>query len=478
MLFNSVEYVIFLPVIFMVYWLLPYRFQWIILLCSSCIFYMSWNVKYIFLILFSAAVSYSSALLIERYHRKRKIIFLSGAASCLLMLFIFKYLNFFFEILNDLFEVCCIDISLPMLELILPAGISFYTFQSLSYIIDVYNKKIPAEKHFGRYAAFITFFPQLVAGPIERTENLLKQIKEKHVFNYERSVSGLKIIAFGYYKKVVIADNMSLYADIVFNNVREYTGFSFIAAALCFSMQIYCDFSGYSDIAAGTAKLFGIDLMRNFHSPYFSKSFKEFWQRWHISLSSWFRDYVYIPLGGNRKGKYRTYFNLLVTFILSGLWHGADWTFLAWGGVHGIFQIVEKEFKNKGHKKRKHSTAVNVFDTLLVFLAVTACWVVFRAENIQDAVYVFANCFRDAIHLKSYFINGLRDLQIDLRAGIQLMISFMILAVWDYTELHGSMFEKIKLCPAWFRWSIYYVLVFIIILWGNFGNNQFVYFQF
>ena len=334
MLFNSLEYAVFLPTVFLLYWILPHKYRWIVLLVASYYFYMCWNVEYVFLILFTTVVSYVAAIFMEKANGKkeRKTLLLFTAAASLWILFIFKYLNFVLESIRGMSGLLGINVSLWTVQILLPVGISFYTFQTLSYVIDVYRGKIKAERHFGYYASFISFFPQLVAGPIERTENLLPQIKEEHCFDSEKMKYGLKLMAFGFFKKLVIADGVSVYVDRIYNDLGSYQGFSLIAATVFFAIQIYCDFSGYSDIAIGTAELFGIRLMKNFDSPYFSCSIKEFWSRWHISLSSWFRDYVYIPLGGNRCGKLRHSFNLLVTFLVSGLWHGANWTFLAWGG--------------------------------------------------------------------------------------------------------------------------------------------------
>lgn len=301
---------------------------------ASYYFYMCWDMKYIVLIIFVTVVSFVVALLIEKVNPFHgKIIQLCGIVSCLSVLFYFKYFNFIIETVVSCLNHMAIPANFSALQIILPAGISFYTFQAMSYIVDVYQGKIKAERHLGIYAAYISFFPQLVAGPIERTDHLLPQIKREQSFSYEKAVDGLKIMLWGFYKKVVVADTLAIYVDKVYNNLSDYKGFDLALAVLFFTLQIYCDFSGYSDIAVGTAKLMGIELITNFNAPYFSLSVKEFWSRWHISLSSWFRDYIYIPLGGNRCVKWRHYLNILITFLLSGLWHGANWTFIFWGGV-------------------------------------------------------------------------------------------------------------------------------------------------
>lgn len=335
MLFNSLQYAVFLPVVFVLYWTIPNRFRWVVLLVTSYYFYMSWNAQYVFLILFTTIVSYLAGILLEcakKQSQKKAVVWVT-AIACFGLLFLFKYFNFFFDSITAVCDKLTIHIDPVTLKLLLPVGISFYTFQTFSYVIDVYREDIRAERHLGIYATFISFFPQLVAGPIERTRNLLPQIKEVHSFDYKTATYGMKLMAWGFFKKTVIADNLARIVDHVYDNVSAYPGFSLVLATLFFTIQIYCDFSGYSDIARGTASLMDIKLMENFRSPYYSASIKEFWGRWHISLSTWFRDYVYIPLGGNRKGRVKTYINLVVTFLVSGLWHGANWTYVIWGGT-------------------------------------------------------------------------------------------------------------------------------------------------
>lgn len=334
MLFNSISYAIFLPIVFSIYWIVPHNIRWIVLLISSYYFYMSWNIQYVLLILFTTLVSYLAALLLERIEENsiKKLLLFITVLICLSILIFFKYFNFFSFNIASFVSFIGIDLDPILLDIILPVGISFYTFQTLSYVIDVYKGDISAERHFGYYATFISFFPQLVAGPIERTRNLLPQIKSKVEFSYKQATYGLKLISWGLFKKIVIADTLAVYVQPVYKNPYEYNGFALLLGSLFFTIQIYCDFSGYSDIAIGSSKLLGINLMRNFHSPYFSSSIKEFWSRWHISLSTWFRDYLYIPLGGNRSGNIRKYLNIIFTFFISGLWHGANWTFVIWGG--------------------------------------------------------------------------------------------------------------------------------------------------
>lgn len=332
--FNSIQYLIFLPIVFILHWIIPQKYKWIVLLIASYYFYMSWNAKYVFLILFTTGITYFCGIALEKNKDKgrKKLILAITLIACLGVLALFKYGNFILDSVAAVLSIFSIKIHPMTLRLLLPVGISFYTFQTLSYVIDVYRGDIEAERHFGYYATFISFFPQLVAGPIERSSNLLPQIKKERIFSYDSGKEGLLLMAWGFFKKIVIADTLAIYSDKIFNDVMSYTGFSLIVAIFFFTIQIYCDFSGYSDIAIGTAKLFGIKLMDNFRSPYFSSSIKEFWSRWHISLSTWLRDYVYIPLGGNRVSKLRHKLNLLITFLISGLWHGANWTFVVWGG--------------------------------------------------------------------------------------------------------------------------------------------------
>ena len=480
MLFNSLEYAVFLPTVFLLYWILPHKYRWIVLLVASYYFYMCWNVEYVFLILFTTVVSYVAAIFMEKANGKkeRKTLLLFTAAASLWILFIFKYLNFVLESIRGMSGLLGINVSLWTVQILLPVGISFYTFQTLSYVIDVYRGKIKAERHFGYYASFISFFPQLVAGPIERTENLLPQIKEEHCFDSEKMKYGLKLMAFGFFKKLVIADGVSVYVDRIYNDLGSYQGFSLIAATVFFAIQIYCDFSGYSDIAIGTAELFGIRLMKNFDSPYFSCSIKEFWSRWHISLSSWFRDYVYIPLGGNRCGKLRHSFNLLVTFLVSGLWHGANWTFLAWGGVHGIAQIVENIFSRKNKRNGEKAVIWKLFHMLLTFCFCCFAWIFFRSQSIQEAVYVIRHSLSGISEPIQYLKNAYHDIGITKLEFAELCSSFAILAVYDYFSLKWDVIARVSRCPAWIRWGFYYILIFFLLFVSNFTSSEFVYFQF
>ena len=480
MLFNSFAFAFFLPLVFVLYWLLPHKTRWILILVASYYFYMSWNAKYVFLILFTTIISYTAAIFLEKTQcqRNKKWILVGTAAACLGVLFFFKYFNFVSESVTAVFRLFAIQMNPVLLDLLLPVGISFYTFQTLSYVIDVYRGDVKAEHHFGYYAAFISFFPQLVAGPIERTNNLLPQIKAEHKFNYDQATYGLKLMAWGYFKKLVIADTLSQYVSKVYDAPQRFSGFALILATVFFSIQIYCDFSGYSDIAIGTAKLLGINLMTNFKSSYFSQSIKEFWSRWHISLSTWFRDYVYIPLGGSRVGKIRHAINLLVTFFVSGLWHGANWTFVIWGCIHGLGQVIENLIVPKSKLKEKSKGFVWVLRVIGVFVFASFAWIFFVSDSLGDAVYVISHIF-DGITLPiDYLHNGYSDIELNKQKLVIIAIALLILGVFDYQSLKKDVIAEIgKLKPV-MRYLIYMFILCAILLFRSTTSAEFVYFQF
>ncbi len=478
MLFNSFAFAVFLPIVVTIYWGIPHRVRWVLLLISSYYFYMSWNPKYIFLIFMTTVVSYCAGLLLERAKSKKykKYILAGAAIICLSVLFFFKYFNFCSHSIVKGFEVIGISLHPVTLKFILPVGISFYTFQTLSYVIDVYKGRVKAELHFGHYATFISFFPQLVAGPIERTQNLLPQIKNEHSFSYQQATYGLKLMAIGYFKKIVIADSLSQYVACVFDSPQQYQGFALVLAVLFFTLQIYCDFSGYSDIAIGTAKLMGVDLMTNFRSPYFSQSIKEFWGRWHISLSTWFRDYVYIPLGGNRVGKVKHKLNLLITFLVSGLWHGANWTFVIWGGVHGIAQIIES-LTNIPYRSKK--IYVRVLRCIFVFAFCAFAWIFFVSNTVTDAVYVMTHLFDNLSHLISYLHDGFSDLGMSKITFCIVCGLICILGVYDFISLKVDVIASISHQNIIIRWLVYINFILVIVFFSQKGvAAEFVYFQF
>lgn len=483
MLFNSFTFAIFLPIVFLIYWAIPHKWRWIVLFVSSYYFYMSWNVKYVVLILFTTFISYACALGLERADgpKKKKILIVSTMIASLGCLFFFKYFNFASESIANILNLFTLQVHPVTLNLLLPVGISFYTFQTLGYVIDVYRGDVKAEKNFGKYATFIAFFPQLVAGPIERTKNLMPQILEEHKFDYEKAASGLRLMAWGFFKKIVIADTLAVSVDTVYDSLRMYKGFPLLVASVLFSIQIYCDFAGYSDIAIGTARLFGIDLMKNFDSPYFSTSVKDFWARWHISLSTWLRDYIYIPLGGNRVSKGRNAFNLMAIFLISGLWHGANWTYVVWGGIHGLGQVIEK-FLFKVKKKDKNQKPGGIkwwFSVFVTFVFATFAWVFFRAETIGDAFYVLQNMFCGITNPSLYVSQITTYLGMDKLTLLGMIISVGMLMVFDYYSLTVDVLGKLKEKKRTVRWIVY--VAFILFLIFNVpatSGQEFIYFQF
>lgn len=474
--FNSIEYALFLPIVFGVYWRLQHKYRWIILLISSYYFYMSWNPKYVTLILYTTIVSYAAAILLEKNDNKniRKCILGGVLISCLGVLFFFKYFNFISESLVNLSGFFSIKLHPITLDLLLPVGISFYTFQTLSYVIDVYRGDVKPEHNLGIYATFIVFFPQLVAGPIERTTNLLPQIKSEKKFDYELAMYGARQILWGLFKKVAVADVVAVYVDKAYSDLSQCSGMDLWVAVFLFTIQIYCDFSGYSEIAIGSAKLLGINLISNFKSPYFALSVKEFWSRWHISLSTWFRDYVYIPLGGNRCSKLKNYINLIVTFLVSGLWHGANWTFVIWGGIHGLAQVIEKIMKLE---RREKGRIQKLFSWICVFVFCNVAWVFFRADNLSDALFIISNLFGRLLDVKTFTYS---NIGLDRWNILYMGIVISIVGVYDYLSMKKDIIEIIKNRNIFIRLLLEYALVILIgyALINSTGENSFVYFQF
>lgn len=477
MLFNSMAFAIFLPIVFILYWALPHRYRWVLLWVASYYFYMSWNAKYVVLILLTTVVSYFAAVFIDKVDDKKskKAILAVALIICLGILFTFKYFNFFTGSVAALLQSISIPVTAPVLNLVLPVGISFYTFQTLSYVIDVYRGDVKPEKNFGIYATFISFFPQLVAGPIERTRNLLPQIKAEHRFDYDKAVRGAELMLIGFYKKLVIADSVSKYVDYAYADIHSHSGLDLIIIIFFFTMQIYCDFSGYSDIAIGTASLMGIDLMTNFKSPYFSASVKEFWSRWHISLSTWFKDYVYIPLGGNRCSFIRRNINLLITFLVSGLWHGANWTFVLWGLLHGMAQIIENLF-DKQLKRVRNNKIGHWISVFVVFAFCNIAWVFFRASSLSDAVYVVTHILSGIGDIRKYLHCSLG---LDIISFSLILVPVLGLAVFDYFNFRDNAIERISRLKKGIQWGIYIAIGLLVIFISQKGvAAEFVYFQF
>ncbi|WMN07697.1 MBOAT family O-acyltransferase [Marivirga arenosa] len=468
MLFNSVEYFLFFFIVIISYYILPSRFRWIILLIASYIFYLAWNTNLIVLILISTLTDYIAGIKIEKGNHKKLFLSLSILVN-LGLLWTFKYLDFSILNINYLLKPL-IGYQIPLVELILPMGISFYTFQTLAYTIDVYNGKIKAEKHLGYFALYVTFFPQLVAGPIERAGHLLHQLKQNFKLNSDNLKVGSTIIIWGLFKKVVIADRLALFVDPVFNNPSEHNSLVLIIAIIFFAFQIYCDFSAYSDIAIGSAKILGINLMKNFNSPYFSLSLTEFWKRWHISLSTWFRDYVYIPLGGNRTLKWRTYYNLLLTFLISGFWHGANWTFILWGAIHGMAVVMERIFS-----KYERLKLPNLLKWCISFSIVLISWVFFRANSVSD-VWIIFNNINDLNFSNSYeSISAVGINKFDFI--LSPLVIFLLLLVEFFSSKRSE--EYVFQSLNYFKKALVLILVFFcILIFGIEDSNQFIYFQF
>ena len=498
MQFNSVNFMIFFPVVLIVYFVIPRKLRMYWLLVASYYFYMCWNAKYAFLIGGSTVITYFAAVLFSKMSDdkkgkiRKKIVVVICLAINLGILLLFKYGNFAIESLNRLLNVMHISLIERRFDFLLPVGISFYTFQALGYMIDVYRGDVKVEKNIFRYALFVSFFPQLVAGPIERSKNLLSQmnsIEKLKLWNARRVTSGAIIMVWGFFMKMVIADRVSILVDTVFNNYRMYGSAELIVAALGFTMQIYCDFASYSMIAVGAAKILGFNLMENFRAPYFAVSIRDFWARWHISLSTWFRDYLYIPLGGNRKGTIKKYRNIMIVFLVSGLWHGASWSFVVWGGLHGLFQVIGdiiRPGKDKLIKKLNIKTdcfSWRLLQSFLTFCMVSFAWIFFRADTISDALTFIKRIVVRPTYWQ-FFNGGLLELGIN---GIEinvLLVSILILFAVDMIrERRDMMLDRfLVLQNMWFEWAFIIFIILMIITFGEYGPTfdakQFIYFQF
>ncbi len=486
MLFNSIEFLLFFPLVAVILFLIPKKAQWLWLLISSYYFYMSWNPKYALLILTSTIITFVTSLLIAKADttNKKKMWVAVSFSSNLAILFFFKYANFTLVLIDKLSGSLGMDINVPRLDYLLPIGISFYTFQALSYTVDVYRGDIKPTKHFGKYALFVSFFPQLVAGPIERTTNLLPQFDRKISFNYNRMRDGLILVAWGFFKKVVVADRIAIIVDQVYNNPIANDGFGSLIAMLLFSVQIYCDFSAYTDIAIGIARIMGFDLKKNFDNPYISQSITEFWRRWHISLSTWFRDYLYIPLGGNRYGKSRMLLNLFIVFLISGLWHGAALTFIIWGALHGVLIIFEKIYyktQQKIYNKlgwNTHNFSFKLYKLLITFSLVTIAWVFFRADSFSSAIDFLTNLKH--IELKNFF-NGKIYTYGLVESEVRIaLISIVFLFTVEILNIKFNIIKGLFNQNIVLRWGIYFSIIFFLLIFGYYNNEQanFIYFQF
>jgi len=488
-LFNSIAFLVFFPVVVALYFTLPYRWRWIWLLAASYFFYMYWRVEYALLIFGSTVVDFfvaqKMAATVEK--SKRMPWLMLSFATNLGLLFTFKYYGFFADSAAIAASTVGMDFAAPALNLLLPVGISFYTFQTLGYSIDVYRGQIEPERHFGRFALYVSFFPQLVAGPIERAGRLLPQLREDQDFDYDRALDGLQQMTRGMFKKVVVADRLAVYVNSVYADPGSFSGLQLIVATYFFAFQIYCDFSGYSDIAIGAAKVLGIDLMENFRRPYLATSVSDFWKRWHISLSTWFRDYLYIPLGGNRVSKGRWYANLFIVFVVSGLWHGANWTFVVWGALHGgylIGAILTASWRERA-LPRAGSPSRWTFDVVVTFHLALVAWVFFRANNVTDAFLIFSRSTVDlGNHLTALATLDYRalDLALVLEVGgtrLDFVLSLLGIGYVILSDLGDEFLpERLAKAPALSRMAYYDLLVLGMLLIGVFGQTSFIYFQF
>lgn len=512
MLFNSFTFLVFFPVVTITYFLIPHRFRWALILAASCYFYMAFIPKYILILGVTITVDYFAGIGLERLQGpKRRWLLIASILANVGMLVFFKYFNFANENIAMLAKFIGWNYPIHSLSIILPIGLSFHTFQSLSYTIEVYRGHQKAERHPGYLALYVMYYPQLVAGPIERPQNILHQLHAEHRFDHRRVADGMKWMAWGMFKKVVVADRMAIFVNPVYDDPTTHLGPALVVATLAFAIQIYCDFSGYSDIALGSAQVMDVRLMKNFDHPYFARSISDFWRRWHISLSTWFRDYLYIPLGGNRVPKLRWAFNILLTFLISGLWHGANWTYIIWGALHGLYFILFELIRPIGERlpsligRGKLPRLKIALSTLTTFSLTTFAWIFFRANSISDAFFI-------ATHLHSGWRAYLRDSWNILLNGIQQgafpgiqpiveaffqilkpitgeartvialsLLALVVLFIVEILQFRGALIEKINRQPVYLRQLLYASLIAIILIFGtNYASKQqaFIYFQF
>ena len=482
MLFNSIDFAIFLPIVFLLYWFFANKYlklQNFLIVIASYLFYGWWDWRFLSLILFSTLIDYSIGIRLskEKNLSKRKILLWISILVNLGFLGFFKYYNFFLDNFITAFSFFGTPINTQGLNIILPVGISFYTFQTLSYTIDVYKRKLKPTKDFIAFTAFVSFFPQLVAGPIERATNLLPQFYKKRNFDYNKAVDGLRQILWGLFKKIVIADNSAQIANEIFNNSADYSGSTLVLGAIFFTFQIYCDFSGYSDIAIGTSRLFGFNLKQNFAFPYFSRDIAEFWRRWHISLSTWFRDYLYIPLGGSRGGTWMKVRNTFAIFIVSGFWHGANWTFIVWGVLNALYflplLLLNKNRANTDTVAQgKYLPNIkDLFKIGLTFSLTVLAWIFFRAENIGHAFSYLTTIFSKSLFTMPHFVG--------MRHGLSTLILIFVFVIIEWngrSEQYAISRLGIKWTPS-LRYAMYYVII-IALFWFGGKEQQFIYFQF
>jgi len=473
MLFNSLDFAFFLPIVFLLYWFVfnkNLKLQNLLLVCASYLFYGWWDWRFLSLIVLSTVVDYLVGIQIDKANSKivKKKFLLISLIVNLGLLGIFKYFNFFITSFDKILTSLGLTFDTWTLNIILPVGISFYTFQTLSYSIDLYKGKIKHTNDFISFAAFVAFFPQLVAGPIERASHLLPQFLEKRKFNYQIAISGISLISYGFFKKLVIADRLAIYVNHIFSDIQNANTLSLLLGIIFFSFQIYADFSGYSLIARGISKLLGFDLIVNFNKPYLASSIPEFWKRWHISLSTWFRDYLYIPLGGNRVSQLRNYYNLIIVFLVSGLWHGANWTFVIWGALHAFYQVIYLQYKKIFNPKRTENLFRRFINIFTVYSFVTFAWIFFRADSFNQAILYIHKIIEFDFSLDLADIAGQEGL---LNLVISLFV--IILLYLSYLLPENLSFKKIS---SYLLFNT--IMILIIILIGVNGKTEFIYFQF
>ncbi|WP_344828059.1 MBOAT family O-acyltransferase [Chryseobacterium ginsenosidimutans] len=477
MLFNSIGFLIFLPIVFILYWFVfnkKYQHQNLLVLVASFYFYACWDWRFLFLLMFSIGLDFFSGIQIEKSKSKKEAQIWLAISIIINLGFLgfFKYYNFFVGSFSDLLSGFGFHANVWLLKIVLPVGISFYTFHGLSYVIDIYKKRISAERNFIDYAVFVSYFPLLVAGPIERATHLLPQIQRKRVFNYEQAADGMRQILWGFFKKMVIADNCAPLVNDIFTHYQTESASNLVLGAVLFAFQIYGDFSGYSDIALGVSRLFGIELLKNFSFPYFSRDIAEFWRRWHISLSSWFRDYLYIPLGGSKGGLMMKIRNTFIIFLVSGFWHGANWTFIIWGGLNALYfmplLITDKNRQNLEvvAMGKLIPSFKEIFQILITFSLTCFAWIFFRAASVSQAIsYIGKICNKTILSIPPHLPYKILSL-----VGIMLLIEWI-----NRNMFHGL---EIKRFNPWLRRILYLVIIYIILRYANFGNNEFIYFQF
>ncbi|MBO5522357.1 MAG: MBOAT family protein [Roseburia sp.] len=500
MLFNSVEFLVFFPIVVLLYWVIPKKIRYIWLLAASYYFYMCWNAQYALLIAASTLITYFCGLLVDFLGKRegrgaavsQKLVIAVGFVSNLGILFFYKYFDFFLENADRLLEHLKLQTIDSDFSVILPVGTSFYTFQALGYIVDVYRGDIEAEKNPLKYALFVSFFPQLVAGPIERSKNLLEQIRdipERKTLEYHRIVNGLIVMLYGFFLKMVIADRIAILVDYIFKRYYMLGAVELLVGAVGFSIQIYCDFGSYSLIAIGAAQVMGFTLMENFNTPYFAVSIKDFWRRWHISLSTWFRDYLYIPMGGSRCGRLRKYFNVMVTFLVSGLWHGAEWSFVIWGGLHGLYQVIGdlllplKKKLVKIFEVKTDCVSYKLLQMFVTFVLTTFAWIFFRADTFGQAVTYIERIFTRA-NFAVLFNGSIYELGLEQFEANVLLVSLMVLLLVDLVRYRKKqrLDEFLQEQNLWFRWLVCILMFVMVWVYGVYGPvydaSQFIYFQF